>query len=67
MDCLLVDTYVGSLYNFILETNGMRAIPFFQHICEILVAIRAEAIATILLETLDSILVALLSALTKVL
>jgi hypothetical protein len=30
LDCLSVDTYVGSLYNFMSGPSGMRAIPFFQ-------------------------------------
>ncbi|KIW10743.1 hypothetical protein PV08_10042 [Exophiala spinifera] len=37
LDCLSVDTFVGGLYNFISGTNGSRAVPFFQHLCEALV------------------------------
>lgn len=32
LDCLSVDTFVGSLYNFISGSNGTRAIPFFQRL-----------------------------------
>lgn len=67
VDCLSVDTYVGSLYNFISGTNGTRAIPFFQHICVIIVATRAEATQTVPLRRLESTLVALLNALTEIL
>ena len=67
VDCLSVDTYVGSLYNFMSGANGTRAIPFFQHICEIIVSARAETIPTILQERLDSTLTALLNALTEIL
>lgn len=34
LDCLSVETYVGSIYNFVTGANGKRAIPFFQHVCE---------------------------------
>lgn len=30
LNCLSIDTAVGSLYNFISGSNGSRAIPFFQ-------------------------------------
>lgn len=33
IDCLSVDTFVGSLYNFISGRNGTRAIPFFRRLC----------------------------------
>ncbi|KAJ4354192.1 uncharacterized protein N0V89_005926 [Didymosphaeria variabile] len=36
LDCLSVDTYVGSMYNFVSGANGTRAIPFFQHVNEII-------------------------------
>ncbi|KAF2450310.1 NFX1-type zinc finger-containing protein 1 [Karstenula rhodostoma CBS 690.94] len=34
LDCLSVETYVGSIYNFVTGANGKRAVPFFQHVCE---------------------------------
>ncbi|KAF2858127.1 P-loop containing nucleoside triphosphate hydrolase protein [Piedraia hortae CBS 480.64] len=42
VNCLSVDTYVGSLYNFIAGSNGSRIVPFTQYICNILVANRSE-------------------------
>ncbi|KAF1984925.1 NFX1-type zinc finger-containing protein 1 [Aulographum hederae CBS 113979] len=67
VDCLSVDTYVGGLYNFMSGTNGNRAIAFFQHLCEILVASRAEPIRTIFLDKLDSTFIALSNALSELL
>jgi hypothetical protein len=37
LDCLSVDTSVGALYNFVSGTNGNRAIPFFEHLSQMLV------------------------------
>jgi hypothetical protein len=67
VDCLSVDTYVGSLYSFMSGANGTRAIPFFQHLCEVLVATRAETVRTIPLDRLDSTLIALSTALSELL
>lgn len=36
LDCLSVDTHIGTLYNFLSGTNGTRAIPFFAGLCEAL-------------------------------
>lgn len=33
LDCLSVDTFVGSLYNFISGSNGTRPIAFFHRLC----------------------------------
>jgi hypothetical protein len=44
LDCLSVETYVGSLYNFVSGTHGTRAIPFLQHVCEIVGKIYGDAI-----------------------
>jgi len=33
LDCLSVDTYVGTAYNFISGANGSRAVPFFTSLC----------------------------------
>lgn len=67
VNCLSVDTYVGSLYNFISGANGTRAIPFFQHLCEILVAARVETDISIPLDILDSTLISLSTALSELL
>lgn len=37
VDCLAVEEYVSSIYNFIGGGIGTRAIEFFQHLCETLV------------------------------
>ena len=34
LDCLSVDTKVGTLYNFIAGTNGDRAISYFMNTCD---------------------------------
>lgn len=67
VDCLSVDTYVGSLYNFVSGTSGTRAVPFFQHLCEILAAARAESVRVTPLSKLDSTLIALTTAVSEVL
>lgn len=33
LDCLSIDTYVGTMYNLISGVNGMRAILFFANLC----------------------------------
>ena len=67
VDCLSVDTYVGSLYNSISGASGTRAIPFFQHICEIIAASHAEIVQTIRPERLDSTMIALVTSLSEIL
>ncbi|KAF9696125.1 hypothetical protein EKO04_005861 [Ascochyta lentis] len=42
VDCLAVDEYVGGIYSFIGDGNGTRAIGFFQHVCETLVAVHTD-------------------------
>jgi hypothetical protein len=65
LDCLAVDTYVGTIYNYISGTNGTRAIPFFQHLCEILITIRTDDSRSISADVLDSTLVALSTVLRE--
>jgi hypothetical protein len=67
VDCLSVDTYVGSLYNFVSGASGTRAVPFFQHLCETLTATRMESVRVTPLCKLDSTLVALATAVSEVL
>ncbi|KAF2730880.1 P-loop containing nucleoside triphosphate hydrolase protein [Polyplosphaeria fusca] len=67
VDCLSVDTYVGTLYNFMSGVNGSRAIPFFQHLCETLVATRTDTSRLITVETIDVTLIALSNALFELL
>ena len=52
LDCLSVDTFVGSLYTFIGGANGKRAIPYFQHLCEILAGSIGSTSTTVLETTL---------------
>lgn len=46
VDCLAVDTFVGSIYNFMSGANGTRAVSFFQHLCEALVTARLDGNAS---------------------
>ncbi|KAI1914222.1 hypothetical protein LOZ65_005668 [Ophidiomyces ophidiicola] len=67
LDCLSVDTFVGGLYNFISGTNGDRAIPFFQHVCETLANAHAGTISSTTASTVDTTLIALSTALRELL
>ncbi|KAJ4367471.1 hypothetical protein N0V83_007054 [Neocucurbitaria cava] len=67
LDCLAVDTYVGGIYNFISGVNGGRAISFFQHLCETLVAVKTKGVSSISEKMLEQSLIALSSALYEVL
>jgi hypothetical protein len=67
LDGLAVDTYVGSLYNFMSGSNGTRAIPFFQHLCECLVAARTDNNPSMSTDILESTLVASSVALRELL
>ncbi|KAH4209175.1 hypothetical protein HBI81_042970 [Parastagonospora nodorum] len=67
LDGLAVDTYVGSIYNFVSGANGTRAIPFFQHICELLTSLRTNNDPDASLDILESTLVALSVALRELL
>ena len=67
IDCLSVDTYIGSLYNSISGANGTRAIPFFQHLCKIIATVLGESAQPIRPQRLESILIALVAALSEIL
>ncbi|OAL52703.1 hypothetical protein IQ07DRAFT_535610 [Pyrenochaeta sp. DS3sAY3a] len=67
VDSLSVDTYVGNLYNFISGTNGTRAVPFFQHVCELVTGLRLERKQVLPLETLDTTLIAMSTTLSELL
>lgn len=47
LDCLSVDSSVGGLYNFISGTNGTRAVPFVQTVCETLVNLHLDTMTSI--------------------
>ncbi len=65
--CLLVDTYVGSLYNFILGANGNQAVPFFQHVCEAIASAWVDGLRPLSLNILDSTLAGLSNMLSELL
>ncbi|PPJ52383.1 hypothetical protein CBER1_10920 [Cercospora berteroae] len=67
VDCLSVETYVGNLYSFISGTNGTRAVPYFQHVCEIAGRILADPTRKTSVETINSTLVGLLEILSELL
>ncbi|KAF1915145.1 hypothetical protein BDU57DRAFT_576497 [Ampelomyces quisqualis] len=68
LDGMAVDTYVGSIYNFMSGANGTRAIPFFQHLCKTLVAIRTDdQTSAVSSGQLDLTLVAMSAALHELL
>lgn len=67
LDGLAVDTYVSSLYNFMSGANGTKAVPFFRHLCETLIAVRANNHSSISTNVLDETLVALSLALRELL
>ncbi|KAF2638002.1 hypothetical protein P280DRAFT_456763 [Massarina eburnea CBS 473.64] len=67
LDTLSVDTYVGSLYNFMSGANGVRAIPFFRHVCETITNISIEASSLIPPEDIEATLIAVSAALAELL
>ncbi|RMZ85019.1 hypothetical protein DV738_g273, partial [Chaetothyriales sp. CBS 135597] len=67
LDCLSVDTSVGGLYNFIGGTNGNRAIPFLQQLCEILVMTYFDMVSSAAAATVETGLVAMSTALRELL
>jgi hypothetical protein len=67
LESLAVDTYVGSIYNFISGANGTRAVPFLKHLCEVLVVARTETHSSTSTEMFDSTLVAMSIALRELL
>lgn len=67
LDCLSVDTSVGGLYNYMSGTNGSRAIPFFQRLCNSLLISFLEASPSISAILLETTLVAMAVALRELL
>jgi len=65
LDCLSVDTFVGSLYNFISGNNGTRAVPFFQHLCRNLADAYCES--DISRTSLETALTTMLTSLREIL
>ena len=67
LDCLSVDTSVGGLYNYMSGTNGSRAIPFFQRLCNSLVEGFLEESSSSSTGLLETTLVAMTVALRELL
>ena len=67
LDCLTVDTPVGSLYNFMSGSNGSRAITFFQNLSTNLVKQHLESTATISTAALEKTLEAMTISLRELL
>ena len=67
LDCLSVDTSVGGLYNYMSGTNGSRAIPFFQRLCNSLVEGFLEGSPSTSTAVLETTLVAMAVALRELL
>lgn len=65
LECLSVDTFVGRLYNFVGGTNGNRAVPMFQHFCEILGSEHVDEASTITAATIQKTFIALSTALRE--
>lgn len=67
LDCLSVETYVGSMYNFVTGANGKRAIPFFQQICETIGKAYSEEIASGFSTKAEELMMAMCLALREIL
>jgi hypothetical protein len=67
LDCLAVDTYVDGIYIFISGANGRRAVAYFQHLCETLVAARTDHPSLVDQDVLEQALIRLSVALYEVL
>ena len=67
LDCLSVDIFVGGLYSFVSGTNGTRAVPFFQLLCENLVGADALKTPLAIAATVDTTLAAASTALHELL
>jgi len=65
LDGLAVTTYVDSLYKYMNGGNGTRAIPFFRHLCGILIATRQSDGPSTSSEIIDSTLLAMTIALRE--
>ncbi|KAJ4296678.1 hypothetical protein N0V90_006726 [Kalmusia sp. IMI 367209] len=66
VDCLAVDIFVGSLY-YCISGSGGRAIPFLQHLCEVLGELLTSEIGLHSTEQLDSTLIAITTVLGELL
>ncbi|OAG00907.1 NFX1-type zinc finger-containing protein 1 [Paraphaeosphaeria sporulosa] len=67
LDCLSIETYAGSLYNFVTGANGKRAIPFFQHVCEIVGKVYSDTITPDFTTKAEQLMMAMCLALREIL
>ncbi|KAF1956385.1 hypothetical protein CC80DRAFT_563213 [Byssothecium circinans] len=67
LDSLSLDTYVGTLYNFMSGANGVRAIPFFQHCCEVITTIATDTRGTVSTEDIETTIFTVSKALAELL
>lgn len=64
---LAVDTYVGSIYNYVSGVNGVRAVTFFKRLCEAVVHARTSEHLGVTTNTLESTLQGIATALVELL
>lgn len=64
---LAVDTYVGSIYNFVSGVNGVRAVTFCKRLCEAVVHTKTSGHRGVTTETLESTLQVMSTALAEIL
>ncbi|KAL8706504.1 MAG: hypothetical protein Q9201_000436 [Fulgogasparrea decipioides] len=67
LDCLSVDTAVGSLYNYINGTNGSRVVPFLQRLNACLVEEHLNPTLPKSRQVLEKILIAISTVLRELL
>lgn len=67
LDCLSIDTYVGTMYNFISGANGERAVTFFTELCTGLLELHQQNAEECSLLRLEESLQAILNALVELL
>lgn len=67
LDCLSVDSYVGTLYNMISGVNGQRAVAFFLTLCQDILNISEGPESSIDTDAFDQRLMAILDVLYQLL
>lgn len=67
LDCLSIDTPVGTLYNIISGAGGERAVPFFLHVCKEIIKQTNQGSGHYDVEEFNGLLIAILDALNQLL
>ncbi|KAF2691044.1 hypothetical protein K458DRAFT_355487 [Lentithecium fluviatile CBS 122367] len=67
LDSLSLDTHVGALYSIIAGANGDRAVPFLQHLCEVLGTVATDESFPNSREAVESTLIGVAIALCELL